>query len=95
MLDGSGPSRTLATHALCDISLLFYAHAIAEAEGSTARIVESPLWRLAYMMPADVHAALLRLHQFKRLHYDVAGSLLQINLPHRSTLEFAEGLAAA
>jgi hypothetical protein len=94
MLDGHGSSRTFTALAMGDTSLVFYAHMIADMEGWTARIVESPLWRLAYMTPADVHAVLLRLHQYKRLHYELAGSLLQISLPHRSALEFAEGLAA-
>ena len=95
MLDGHGPSRTFATLAMGDTALVFYAQMIAEMERSTARILQSPLWRLAYMTPADVHAALLRLHQYRRLHYEVAGSLLQISLPHGSALEFAEGVAAA
>ncbi|MBS7811512.1 hypothetical protein [Roseococcus pinisoli] len=94
MLVGGGPARTFATVVLSDTSLLFHAHLITEIEGSTARLVDSPLWRLSYMSPADVHAALLRLHQFKRLRYDVAGSLQQVSLPHQSTLKFAEGLAA-
>jgi hypothetical protein len=79
---------------MSDDTLVYYAQQIAEIEGSPVRIVDSALWRLAYMTPADVHAALLRLHQFKRLDYQVAGSLVQATLPYRSTLDFAEGLAA-
>lgn len=94
MLDGTGPARTFATVVLSDTSLLFHAHLITEIEGSTAKLVDSRLWRLAYMSPSDVHTALLRLHQFKRLRYEVAGSLQQISLPCRSALEFVEGLAA-
>ena len=29
----------------------------------------------------DVERELLRLHQFRRLHYEVAGSLAQLDLP--------------
>ena len=94
MLDGGGPARTFASVVLSDTSLLFHAHLITDIEGSTAKLVDSPLWHLSFMSPADVHAALLRLHQFKRLRYDVAGSLQQVSLPHKSALQFAQGLAA-
>ena len=33
---------------------------------------------------SDVERDLLRLHQFRKLHYEVAGSLAQLKLPHRS-----------
>ena len=94
MLEGDGATRTFSSLAMSDDTLLYYAQLIAEVEGTPIRIVDSPLWRLAYMTPADVHTALLRLHQFKRLDYQVAGSLVQVSLPYRSTLEFAERLAA-
>jgi hypothetical protein len=94
MLEGGGPARTFATVVLSDTSILYDAHLITEIEGTTAKLVDSPLWCLSYMSPADVHAGLLRLHQFKHLRYDVAGSLQQVSLPHRSALGFAEGLAA-
>ncbi len=94
MLEGAGVARTFSNVAMSDDTLLYYAQLIAEVEGTPIRIVDSSLWRLAYLTPADVHAALLRLHQFKRLDYQVAGSLVQISLPYRSTLEFAERLAA-
>jgi hypothetical protein len=94
MLNGDGASRSFTSLAMSENTLVFYAQMIAEMEGSPTRIVDSTLWRLAYMTPADVHAALLRLHQFKRLHYQVAGSLMQVSLPYRSTLEFAERMAA-
>jgi hypothetical protein len=94
MLEGEGATRTFSSLAMSDDTLLYYAQLIAEVEGAPVRIVDAPLWRLAYMTPADVHAALLRLHQFKRLDYQVAGSLVQVSLPYRSTLEFAERLVA-
>jgi hypothetical protein len=94
MIEGTGPARTFATVVLSDNSLLFHAHLITEIEGSTVKLVDSPLWRFAFMTPSDVHTALLRLHQFKRLRYEVAGSLQQISLPCRNALEFVEGLAA-
>ena len=94
MLVGDGPAKSFATISMSDSVVLFYAHMIAEMEGSTTKVPTSPLWRLAYMAPPDVHAALLNLHQFRRLDYQVAGSLVQLALPHPSPAAFAENLAA-
>ena len=35
------------------------------------------------MRPSDVERELLRLHQFRKLHYEVAGSLVQLSLPQQ------------
>jgi hypothetical protein len=45
------------------------------------------------MGPDDVERELLRLHQFKKLHYEAAGSLLQLTLPEPSALAYAETMA--
>ena len=63
------------------------------SKASATKVEGSRLWRLAYMSSADVHTALLRLHQFKRLDYQVAGSLIQLGLPGSSTLAYAESIA--
>lgn len=93
MLAGEGPNKTFAPIAMRDDVVLFYVHMIAEFEGSAPKVATSNLWRLAYMTPADVHASLLHLHQFKRLDYQVAGSLVQLALPAKSPLAFAESFS--
>ena len=46
------------------------------------------------MEPADVERELLRLHQFRKLHYEVAGSLAQLKLPLRTTADYARELCS-
>ncbi|MGE3991886.1 BrxA family protein [Pseudorhodoplanes sp.] len=94
MLDGHGPIKTIASIAMSDDVTMFYAHMIADLEGNAAKMPASRLWRIAYMSPPDVHVALLRLHQFKRLNYEVAGNIVQVGLPFGSALECAEKVAA-
>ena len=94
MLVGHGPVKTFASIAMSDDVTMFYAHMIADLEGIPAKMPASRLWRLAYMSPPDVHVALLRLHQFKRLNYEVAGNIVQVGLPFKSALECAERVAA-
>jgi hypothetical protein len=67
MLSGLGPVKTFASIAMSDDVTMFYAHTIADLEGNPSKMPASKLWRLAYMSHPDVHVALLRLHQYKRL----------------------------
>lgn len=94
MLDGHGPVKTFTSIAMSDDVTMFYAHMITDLEGNAAKMPASRLWRIAYMSLPDVHVALLRLHQFKRLNYEVAGNIVQVGLPFGSALECAEKVAA-
>jgi hypothetical protein len=73
-------------------SLLYLLHAMAEAESNARKIIDSADWHMYLMSAADVERELLRLHQFRRVHYEVAGTLAQLDLPCRSTAEFARRL---
>jgi hypothetical protein len=86
--------KHFASYHLPDEGFLYVVHAIAEDEPNARKIVESPEWRLFLMGPADVEQALFRLHQFRRVHYEVAGSLAQLQLPCGSSMEFARRLCA-
>ena len=94
MLSGSGPVRTFTSIPMSDDVVMFYAHMIADFEGNSSKMPGSKLWRLAFMAQPDVHLALLRLHQFRRLNYEVAGNIVQVGLPYKSALECAERVAA-
>jgi hypothetical protein len=92
MLTGNGPVKTFASIAISDDVTMFYAHMIADLEGNPAKMPASRLWRLAYMAPTDVHVALLRLHQFKRLNYEVAGNIVQVGLLSKALSNARRGL---
>ena len=93
LLSGDGVVKTIAAIPHSDETLLFYVQMIADLEGSSAKVPGSDLWRM-FMIPAsEVHVVLLHLHQFKRLDYQVAGSLVQLTLPCPSALDFAESLS--
>ena len=89
-----GTVRHFAPFQLPDESFLYLLHAIAESEPNARKIIDSPEWRLYLMGPTDVEQAILRLHQFRRVHYEVAGSLAQLELPCGSSIEFARRLCA-
>lgn len=86
--------KEFATYHLPERSLLYLLHAMRDEKQSPAKVVTSPDWRLFLMRPADVEHELLRLHQFRKLEYQVAGSLVQLSLPCASSREYAERMVA-
>ena len=93
LLAGTVRRRFTAYH-LPEASLLYLLHAMAEVEPNAHRLVHLPDWRMYRMRPDEVEGELLRLHQFRRVHYDVAGSLSQLKLPAPSLSAWATAYAA-
>jgi len=87
-------AREFASFHLPDPSLLYLLHAMSEAEPNARKMIQSKDWRMYLMDASDVEREILRLHQFRNLHYEVAGSLSQLELPHRTALDCARGLCA-
>jgi len=89
-LVSGGRTRLFSQFHLPDQSFLYLLHAIAEQEASTLRIIAAYDWQMYLMSARDVEAELLRLHQFRKLHYQVAGSVAELTLPADSPLEYAQ-----
>lgn len=86
--------REFAPFHLPERSFLYLLHAMRDERPSAAKLIASPDWRLFLMRPSDVEHELLRLHQFRKLDYQVAGSLVQLSLPCKSTRDYAESMVA-
>ncbi len=93
LLSGDGPVKTFSAIPNSDDVMLFYVQMIADLEGSAAKVPGSDLWRMMMISASEAHVVLLDPHQYKRLDYQVAGSLVQLTLPHLSALDFAESLS--
>lgn len=93
LLRGSTVKQFISYH-LPERSFLYLLHAIRDEMQSPRKVVEAPDWRLFLMRPADVEQELLRLHQYRQLEYQVAGSLVQLTLPCASSSEYAERMVA-
>jgi len=83
--------KEFVSYHLPEESFLYLLHAMAAAEPNARKIVDSRDWRMYLMGAADVERELLRLHQYRRLHYQVAGSLAQLDLPCSSPTDYATG----
>lgn len=93
LLRGS-TAKEFASYHLPERSFLYLLHAMRDEKLSPSKVVTSPDWRLFLMRPGDVEHELLRLHQFRKLEYHVAGSLVQLSLPCTSSREYAERMVA-
>lgn len=87
-------AKEFASYHLPERSFLYLLHAMRDEKLSPSKVIASPEWRLFLMRPADVEHELLRLHQFRKLDYQVAGSLVQLSLPCTSTRDYAERMIA-
>lgn len=93
LLRGSITKEFVSFH-LPEKSFLYLLHAIRDEKLSPSKVIASREWRLFLMRPADVEHELLRLHQYRKLEYHVAGSLVQLDLPCTSSHEYAERMVA-
>jgi hypothetical protein len=89
LLRGSVAKEFVSFH-LPERSFLYLLHAMRDEKLSPSRVVTSPEWRLFLMRPVDVERELLRLHQYRKVEYQVAGSLVQLSLPCTSAREYVE-----
>jgi len=82
-------SKEFASYHLPEQSFLYLLHAMTDSEANARRVIDAEDWRMYLMDSGDVERELLRLHQFRKLHYEVAGSLAQIKLPAASAADYA------
>lgn len=87
-------TREFASYHLSDESFLYLLHAMIELQPNAHEVVHSTDWRMFLMDAADVERELFRLHQFRRVHYEVAGSLAQLRLPCDSAADYAREMVA-
>ncbi len=86
--------REFTAYHLPEESFLYLLHAMSEVQPNAHAVVHSPDWQMFLMEPRDVERELFRLHQYRRVHYEVAGSLAQLKLPCDSAAAYVEELAA-
>ncbi|MFO0757507.1 MAG: BrxA family protein [Byssovorax sp.] len=84
-------TRELTSYHLPEKSFLYLLHILRDELHSPGKVLSSPDWRLFLMHPSDVERELLRLHQFRKVDYQVAGSIVELTLPCPSGLAYAEG----
>jgi hypothetical protein len=85
-----GSIKEFTSFHLSEKSFMYLLHAMLDEYRSPRKVIDSQDWRLFLLRSTDVERELLRLHQFRRLQYEVAGSLVELKLPFSTASEFAE-----
>jgi hypothetical protein len=93
LLRGSAVKEFAGYH-LPERSFLYLLYVIREEKQSPRKVLESEDWRMFLMTPVDVERELLRLHQYRALDYQVAGSIVELTLPCASASEYVERMVA-
>lgn len=93
LLEGSS-SREFAPYHLPERSFLYLLHALRDQHENPGKILSALDWRTFLMRPSDVERELLRLHQYRLIRYEVAGSIVDLSLPHDSALSYAHSMVA-
>ncbi|MGA2849502.1 MAG: BrxA family protein [Terracidiphilus sp.] len=94
LLEGEGPAKTFSSVHLSGELFVYFCHIIASEENSTSRVLSSELWKLLLLNQDQVHAHLLRLHQYRKLEYHVAGSIVELTLPCANACQYTERMVA-
>jgi len=87
-------TREFVSYHLPDESFLYLLHAMTEQRPNGRDMIDSSDWKMFLMDANAVERELFRLHQFRRVHYEVAGSLAQLTLPCASAADFAREMVA-
>jgi hypothetical protein len=93
LLRGSVVKEFVSYH-LSEKSFLYLLYAIREEMHSPRKVLESDEWRMFLMTPGDVERELMLLHQYRKLDYHIAGSIVELTLPCASAWEYAERMVA-
>ena len=93
LLRGRGV-KLFGPYHLPDRSFLYLLHAIRDERQNPGKVIAAADWRLFLMRPSDVEQEVVRLHQFRRLEYHVAGSLASLKLPCLSADAYAASIVA-
>lgn len=73
-------------------AVLYAIYSLWNSTPNADRMISSPRWHQFLMKPAQVEHELLNLHQFRRLRYERAGSVCELNLPYDSLNDFCKSL---
>jgi len=86
--------KEFGSYHLPERSLLYLLYVLRETLQSPRKVLASEDWRMFLMQPSDVERELLRLHQYRKVDYQIAGSIVQLTLPCANACEYAERMVA-
>ena len=86
--------RRIRNPVIPDDAMLYAIYSLRDSLKNLDQFSSSDRWKLFLLHPPQVEQELLNLHQFRRLHYERAGSIRELSLPHANLMAFAQSLVA-
>jgi hypothetical protein len=93
LLRGSAVKEFSSYH-MPERSFLYILYVLREKLQSSRKVLAAEDWRMFLMQPSDVDRELLRLHQYQKVDYQIAGSIVQLTLPCANACEYAQRMVA-
>lgn len=87
-----GSVKEIAPYHLPEPALMYVLHAMMDELGNARAVLDDVRWRRFLMSRSEVEQELLRLHQRRQLHFELAGSLVSLELPNDTVSEYVEQL---
>ncbi len=84
--------KEIAPYHMPDDALLYVLHSLAAETASAEKVINDARWKRFLMSRRELEQELLRLHQLRRLRFEIAGSLMSLDLPYKSVDEYVEHL---
>lgn len=85
-------TKEIAPFHLPDEAILYVLHDLASEMASAEKILDDIRWRRFLLSRAELERELLRLHQHRKLTFEIAGSVVSLDLPHKTVDEYVEHL---
>lgn len=85
-----GSVREFRSIHLRDRTFLYLMHELLAAKGGVRRALDAPDWRMYLLDAPRIEDELLRLHQFQKVRFERAGSLVELELPDPNTDAFVD-----
>jgi len=86
--------RRIRNPVIPEDAILYAIYSLRDSLKNLDQFFNSDRWKLFMLQPPQVEQELLNLHQFRRLHYERAGSIRALSLPHTNLMDFAQSLVA-
>ena len=92
MLKGNSVKEFVSYH-LPERSFIYLFHTLLDKYKSPRKVIEAKDWRVFLLRPSDVEMELIRLHQLRKLEFEITGGLAHVSLPHKSVGDYAESMS--
>lgn len=91
LVEGKASKNFTPAH-VPEIPFLWALHDLYSTMPNAYNVIHDPCWRLFLLSREDVEREIFDLHQFQKLDFQAAGSLMQLKLPHPDAMTYLRSI---